>query len=203
MINGGNLMRSNDMNYVSSICLSAKKEDRVWGWNSRNYNDREDLHKISSYLANKDQNSWGKRVERNYVDFYTNDQNLFEELSQLLPNRVRHRFAPETQTLDILDDSVTSVAVKKYPHDRYKHKVYLLPHKIKNDREAKIKYVEWLKRQCPKVTCTPAIEKWFVNTDWNWDRRYILVEDESMLLMMKLRNSEVVGRVYNYVLYDK
>lgn len=202
-INGGNLMRSNDMAYIAAVCLTSERSDRVWGWNSRSYEDRTDLHKLSTYLASKDKDSWSKRVERNFVDFYTNDEILFDELSDLLPHRIKHRFAPENQTQDILNDSVANLAVKKYPHDRYQHKVYLLPHKMKNDKEAKRKYIDWLKKQMPKVTCTPAIEKWFISTDWNWDRRYILVEDESMLLMMKLRNSEVVGRVYNYVLYDK
>jgi hypothetical protein len=47
------------------------------------------------------------------------------------------------------------------------------------------------------------VQKWFLKTDWNWDRRYVLVEDEGTLLMMKLRNSDVVGTVYNYVVTDK
>jgi hypothetical protein len=42
-----------------------------------------------------------------------------------------------------------------------------------------------------------------MKTDWNWDRRYVLVEDEGTLLLMKLKNSEVVGTVYNYVIVDK
>jgi hypothetical protein len=71
------------------------------------------------------------------------------------------------------------------------------------DKEGKMQYVNWLKKQYPKVTCTEAVEKWFVTTDWNWDRRYILVKDESMLLMLKLRNPDVVGRIYNYQLCDK
>jgi hypothetical protein len=71
------------------------------------------------------------------------------------------------------------------------------------DKEGKQKYIAWLKTQEDRVTCTPAVEKWFMTTDWNWDRRYILVQDESTLLMLKLRNSEVVGRIYNYVVSDK
>ena len=72
-----------------------------------------------------------------------------------------------------------------------------------NDKEGKKKYIEWLKRQSPKITCTTAIEHWFIKTDWNWDRRYVLVEDESTLLMLKLRNAEVVGRIYKFVISDK
>jgi hypothetical protein len=70
-------------------------------------------------------------------------------------------------------------------------------------REDKNKYIDWIKTQDPRITCTPALEKWFINTDWNWDRRYVLVEDEATVLMMKLRNTEVVGTVYKFVISDK
>ena len=53
------------------------------------------------------------------------------------------------------------------------------------------------------MTCTHAVSTWFVDTDWNWDRRYILVEDEQSLLMLKLRGSEVVGKIHNFVISDK
>ena len=72
-----------------------------------------------------------------------------------------------------------------------------------NDRPAKKKYIDWLKTQMPRVTCTSAVETWFLATDWNWDRRYILVEDDQTLLMMKLRNADVVGKIYNFVISDK
>jgi hypothetical protein len=74
---------------------------------------------------------------------------------------------------------------------------------MKGDKAGKQQYLEWVKRQTPRITCTPAIEKWFLTTDWNWDRRYVLVEDESTLLMLKLRNAEVMGRIYNFVVSDK
>ena len=70
-------------------------------------------------------------------------------------------------------------------------------------REDKNNYLDWIKKQDPRITCTPALEKWFINTDWNWDRRYVLVEDEATVLMMKLRNAEVVGSVYKFVISDK
>jgi hypothetical protein len=69
--------------------------------------------------------------------------------------------------------------------------------------EAKQKFLDWLIIQSPKITCTSAVQSWFMKTDWNWDRRYVLVEDEGTLLLMKLKNSEVVGTVYNYVIVDK
>jgi hypothetical protein len=113
-----------------------------------------------------------------------------------------HRFEPSAAAAELLEQPQTIVAAK-LPHNKYHYKVYLLPHKLAGDKESKKKYVEWLKGQTPRITCTPAVERWFIKTDWNWDRRYVLVEDEHTLLMLNLRNSEVVGRVYNYVISDK
>jgi len=48
-----------------------------------------------------------------------------------------------------------------------------------------------------------AVKTWFIRTEWNWDRRYILVEDEQTLFMMKLRSAEVVGKTHEYQLVDK
>jgi len=71
------------------------------------------------------------------------------------------------------------------------------------EREDKVKFIEWVEKQKPRITCTNAVKEWFIKTDWNWDRRYVLVEDEQTLLMMKLRGPEVVGKIYNYVICDK
>jgi len=92
---------------------------------------------------------------------------------------------------------------KKLPHNKYQFRVYLLPHKLAGDTEEKEKFINWMKTQNSKIRLTDTVIKWFMHTDWNWDRRYILVEDEPTLLMLKLRNSSVVGRIYNYVISDK
>lgn len=201
-INGASVFRY-DLSKVEDFYSEDRKDVGHWTWQNRSLHEKEFIMDLVNFLQSKDKTTWSKRVERHYVDFYTNDQTFFDELSVIGNERIIHRFQPTANSVEILEDSATNVAVVKYPHDKYKHKVYLLPHKMKYDKDGKEKYIEWLKRQSPKVTCTPAIEKWFISTDWNWDRRYILVEDEAMLLMLKLRNPEVVGKVYNYILCDK
>jgi len=201
-ISGATIMRY-ELSKIEDMMHEDRTENGHWSWHNKALVDKEFIISLIDFLQSKDKTIWSKRVERSYVDFYTNDKNFFDELSLLAENRIVHRFEPTKGGVDILEDAPTNVAVVKYPHDRYRHKVYLLPHKMNGDKEGKIRYVEWLKRQCPKVTCTAAVEKWFIATDWNWDRRYILVEDESMLLMLRLRNPEVVGRIYNYILCDK
>ncbi len=200
---GGAAVLRYDLSKIEDYISEDKRDVGYWTWQSKAAADKEFIKSIVDFLQSKDKTLWSKRVERAYVDFYTNDKTFFDELSLLGEQRLVHRFQPAEGSVEILQDSSTNVAVTKYPHDKYRHKVYLLPHKMKGDREEKIRYVNWLKKQCPKVTCTSAVEKWFIATDWNWDRRYILVEDESMLLMLRLRNPEVMGKIYNYVLCDK
>jgi hypothetical protein len=63
--------------------------------------------------------------------------------------------------------------------------------------------LDWVESQNGKITISPALKDWFISTNWNWDRRYVLVEDEKTLLMLKLKNSDAVGSIYDYVISDK
>jgi hypothetical protein len=74
---------------------------------------------------------------------------------------------------------------------------------MKGNQVGKVKFLDWLRQQAPRITCTERLAKWFLITDWNWDRRYILIEDEQSLLMLKLRNPDVIGRTYNFIVTDK
>ncbi len=161
------------------------------------------LLEIEGFLNSYDKTLWSKRVEGDLVDFYTNDIDFYNSISNEFVGFIAHRFEPSADSIQTLEDDKQIILSDKYPHGKYQFKVYLLPHKLKGDKQAKKLYVSWLENQMPKVTCTEAVKQWFMNTDWNWDRRYILVDTEQTLLMLKLRNSEVVGRIYKYVLTDK
>lgn len=200
-IEGAGMLRSGTFEQIRDVFNGPEPVNR-YTYASRNWKYRDSLLDIISFLEQQNPSIWAKRIEQDSVDFYTNDKNFYEELSDKYENKLIHRFEPMVGQEDLLD-KVGQVVVKKFPKDRYKHRVYLLPHKMANKREEKQQFVEWLKKQSPKITCTPAIERWFVSTDWNWDRRYVLVEDEATLLMLKLRNADVVGRIHNFVISDK
>lgn len=159
--------------------------------------------KLCDYLAQHSKDQYALRIEQSRLDVYTNDMEFYEGISQLLATSLVHRFQPRAADIDILNQGHNNIAVSKLPRDRYRYRAYLLPHKMANDRQGKQKYLDWVKLQQPRITCTESIERWFMATDWNWDRRYVLVEDEATLLMLKLRNAEVLGRVYNFVISDK
>jgi hypothetical protein len=197
------IFRNYKFDYIKELCQGGPDSVRPYSMHQKAYTNRENILRLCEILEKYDPKIWTKRIENSNLDLYTNDLEFYQRLSEEFQDIVIHQFEPDPATVDLLTNSASAVAVKKLPHDRYQYRVYLLPHKMAGDREGKQRYVDWLKNQGDRVTCTPAVERWFIKTDWNWDRRYVLVENESMLLMLKLRNSEVVGRIYNYVLSDK
>lgn len=197
------LFRNKSIAEIQNFCNEKDpKELRYSIWNKA-YNNREQILDVCALLETFDKTAYSTRIENNFIDFYSNNETLYNQLSIKFENILKHRFEPDKETVDMLSDSKHCISVKKLPKGRYNYRVYLLPHKMSGDKEGKQKYISWLKSQNSKITCTEAVEKWFMHTDWNWDRRYVLVEDEQTLLMMKLRNSEVVGRIYNFIISDK
>lgn len=178
-----------------SLILRNRAFDRI--------NESSDVMLISfvNLLSNIDKSNYALRVEGKITDFYTNDLDVYKQILIDFNSIIKTAFEPGESTKHVLDNPKTVVA-KKYPHNKYKFKVFLQPHKIKDVQE-KEKYVNWLEGQNPRVLITETVKTWFVATNWNWDRRYIYIEDENTLLLVKLRNSEAVGSVYSYVIDDK
>lgn len=203
-LEGCALFRTKSIDEVKSFCTGPEPvEKHHWSVWAKAYTNRETILELAEFLENYNKDEYCLRIESALLDIYTNEKDFYDDASQKFFNILRHRFEPSSDNIDLLEENKNCIAVDRLPKGRYNYRVYLLPHKMKGDVEGKQKYLEWLKRQVPKVTCTPAVEKWFLTTDWNWDRRYVLVEDEATLLMLKLRNSEVVGRIYNFVISDK
>jgi hypothetical protein len=202
-IGGAAIFRYKGLEAVQDLCVNLDPNERPYSVSAKAYANKDVIYKLAELLRTFDQDLWSKRIENSRVDIYTNSLEIYNSVSDIFEDLVLQKFEPDLDKIDLLNDSQSVILAKKLPHGIYNYKAYLLPHKMAGDKEGKMQYVNWLKKQYPKVTCTEAVEKWFVTTDWNWDRRYILVEDESMLLMLKLRNPDVVGRIYNYQLCDK
>jgi hypothetical protein len=198
---GSAFFRNNSVDKVIDFCNTGEPGGYANSLQTIAYNNKEGILTLAEFFKEYDTNVWSKRIEGNSMDVYTNDSVLYDKFSAKFKDIIIHRFEPDLTNIDQLTDEKVIVC-KKLPHKIYQYKVYLLPHKMA-DKEEKRAVVEWLKKQKPKVTCTPAVERWFIKTDWNWDRRYILVQDEQSLLMLKLRAAEVIGRIYNYVVSDK
>ena len=162
---------------------------------------RQELIALSSFLLKWNSDLWSKRIECSAIDIYTNDKTMYNDLFLAFEAMACARSEPNEKDLDLLENT-GSIIVKKLPHNKYAYKAFLLPHKIK-DKKDKKEYVNWITGQNNRILISDAVKEWFIKTDWNWDRRYVLIEDSQTLLMLKLRNPEVLGRIYDYVISDK
>lgn len=202
-LRGCAMLRLHTIDVIKEFCKGPEPEIDRYRYKLEYWHNREEILALCEFLESYDKSLYSTRVERHCIDLYTNDLDFYNTAVIKFAVQLKHCFEPAADAVDILNQNKNSIAVKKLPKDRYNYRVYLLPHKMANDLLGKKRYIDWLKTQVPRVTCTPAVEKWFLATDWNWDRRYILVEDDQTMLMMKLRNAEVVGKIYNFVISDK
>jgi hypothetical protein len=162
-------------------------------------NDK-DLKEVFKSLSLLDLSSYCKRIEIDILDIYTNEKSIFENFYNNHSTLIKNAFAPADSTEDLLSDKHVIIA-KKLPHDRYKYKVFLQPHKLSVDERAN--FISWIGTQEPRVNITKTVKEWFYKTNWNWDRRYMYVEDDQTLLMIKLKNSQALGTVYTFQISDK
>lgn len=154
--------------------------------------NRKTLIDFCETLLEYEAGKWKKRIEANNIDIFTESYDLINDLKQKFIENVSSIYKPANNIEPF------TLQVKKFPDDRYKYRVFLLPHKLKNNEHEKEKYLTWIKSQQNKIKISYSVEQWFMRTVWNWDPRYILVDEESTLLMLKLRNPEIVGRVYKF-----
>jgi hypothetical protein len=169
---------------------------------SKAINNEETITDICVFLKTIKDTEWNKRIERYFIDFYTNSEPLYNDLLNKFQSVVLHHFEPDRSTIDLFKNQY-SIITNKYPHNKYRYKVYLSPHKLKKDVESKSSFLQWIDNQADKILITSTVKKWFMTTDWNWDRRYVLVDNEQTLLMLKMRNTDAIGKVYEYILSDK
>lgn len=174
----------------------------AYGMLPKAYQNKFQILKLVNVLKQFPKDSYATRIERETLDFYTNDRAVFDEVSIKFAETLKHRFEPSPSLLEN-SDKTGIIYSSRLAHNRYRYKVYLRPHKFNKDRDSKKSFLDWLSSQKDRVLISDSVKVWFLNTDWNWDRRYMFVEDESTLMMLKLRSEDAVGKVLEYVISDK
>ena len=162
------------------------------------YNNNRNMYALADILSKWPKEIYGTRIESDAIDIYTNDKLFFEEASREFALFTWRRFAPTPQTEHLLSDQ-KRVLCKHLPHKKYQFKVFLTPHKLPTGDSKRLEFVEFVKNSGDTIRISSAVEEWFMNTRWNWDRRYVFVDNEKSLLMLKLKNSDAIGAVYEYV----
>jgi len=159
------------------------------------------IRNIVDYFLTLDSKAYAIRTESSILDVYTNDIRIYNEVLSKFGTYLRDHYVPNDFLLEIPDESHLILA-KKFPYDRYQYKIFLQPHKL-TDLKEKHDYISWLEKQGDKIKISENVKIWFIKTDWNWDRRYMYVENEQMLLMLKLKKPEVLGTIHRFLIYDK
>lgn len=201
-LKGGTIFRDRSADDVIFFCIEPVGDRVMWGRLKDASNNKENILKVGLFLSNNNNSVYTKRIEGSTFDLYTNDKEFYNKICAELTNLVTCTYEPLAGQEDLIRDS-SSIVTTKLPHNKYRYKVYLLPHKLKGDKDRKTSFLSWIDSQNPRIRISEAVKAWFFKTEWNWDRRYILVEDEQTLFMLQLRNAEVIGRIYNYHLVDK
>jgi len=200
---GASIMRMKSFDQIIELLSQPQTSSRyLTSTYTRAYTNKAVIVKLINLLSTEDQLNWAKRIEAQSVDIYTNSVEFYNKLSIELEDVTSSRSEPDISKIDLLENT-SCIFVKKLPHNKYKYKVFLLPHKLHNDKEAKTRYLNWIASQGDRILISDIVKTWFLTTSWNWDRRYLHVEDSNTLLMLKLRNLEVIGSVYEYILDDK
>lgn len=163
-----------------------------WFQNQAVERGKPEITKLVNILEAYPRNAWSTRLEGTF-SVYTNDVNLYTDISNNFD--VIERSEPAANTSF---ENPNTISVKKLPFGKYRYKVFLKPHKIRGEDE-KVAYIDWLVTQKPRITLSTAIMDWIMRTRWTGDPRYILVEDENTLLMLRMRNDAAVGRIYEYI----
>lgn len=188
--------------YKATLKINGVTQFRVKElWEIIKFSTNSKLIELANVLDKHDSTDRAVRVERNSVDVYTNSPILFDLIINQFSKELKHCFAPNKGSEEALDQKRTILS-SKLPHDRFQYKVFLQPHKF-DSVDDKLRWLSWLDTQKERIKISESVKHWFIKTNWNWDRRYMYVEDDQTLLILKMRNSDAISSVYTYTVIDK
>ena len=195
---GASLLRYKSCDEIKEFLSQPHDKQNMYATYDKAYNNNRNMYALADILSKWPKEVYGTRIESDAIDIYTNDKLFFEEASREFALFTWRRFAPTPQTEHLLIDQ-KRVLCKHLPHKKYQFKVFLTPHKLPTGDSKRSEFVEFVKNSGDTIRISSAVEEWFMNTRWNWDRRYVFVDNEKSLLMLKLKNSDAIGAVYEYV----
>jgi|TARA_B100001094_G_C18190324_1_gene806736 hypothetical protein len=204
-LNGAYALRAWGIDHALDVAQGGMPAEAKWNyWSEKNtaefMRSAKDWIRLGLVLTNNE-DKVQLRVEGNNIDVYTSDRSIYDAIGNEFADSdvVWRRFEPKAGTEQELLNSKNSIFVKKLPHERYLYKVYLLPHKL-GSRADRIKLCDWLETQVPSISFSTSVRKWLIETRQNWDRRYIYVQDDQMLMMLSLRENAMIGRTYKHII---
>lgn len=202
-VKGAGIFRYNTYAEVKALMISPKSPHfKLYKLEEKALDNSDYVYTIADLLSKYPKEILALRIEGSILDIYTNDKDFFEEASKSFRLFTWKRFIPDPSTEHLLDNG-RKIIGKKLAHNKYRYKVYLTPHKLPSNNVLRNNFIEFVDQNSEKVLMSKSVKDWFLRTQWNWDRRYIYVDNEQTLLMLKLKCSEALGSVYEYIIIDK
>lgn len=161
---------------------------------------RDDWYKFIFLLNTIPNNGFQKRSESDVINIYTNDQNFIKCAKSDLSHRIVELYEPTEESLKLLTTDEKVLLVSKLPYNKFNYRVIIKPHKLKQDQ--KEQFITFLENN-PGIGIQDSVKTFIRTNDMNWDRRYVYVDTEQTLTMLKLAFIDAVSTIHRYVLNDK
>lgn len=195
---GVGLFRYNNFDEIKEFLSNPFDKKSGFSTHAKAHDNNRDMYTLTDFLSKWPKETYATRIERDTIDIYTNDRVFFEAASKECALFTWRRFAPSPATEHLLTNE-KRVLCKHLPHKKYRFKVFLTPHKLAIDDTRRAEFVDFVNANAGSMLISSTVSDWFMTTRWNWDRRYLFVDNEKTLLMLKLKNSDAVGAIYEYV----
>jgi hypothetical protein len=141
-----------------------------------------------------------KRSESDVINIYTNDENFIKSAKQDLGHRLVEIFEPTEESMKLLDTEEKILIVKKLPYNKFNFRVIIKPHRLNQlQREQFIQFLD----NSPGIGLQDSVRNFIRTNEMNWDRRYIYVDTEKTLTMLKIACADAVSTIHRYVINDK
>lgn len=160
-----------------------------------------DVKDIVKFLSTLDKDQYHTRVEKYTLDLYFNSHEIFDQLQNISTKHLFRCSIPDADSTELLAKNKV-ILCRHLPYHRYRYKIYLQPHR-NHDKDYKKKYIEWLDIQQSKIYISDTTKQWFIQTMYNYDRRYMYAENEQMILLLKMKDPDMIGMIYQYEIYHK
>ena len=187
--------------FLSDLPFSFPANQFPQSLQARALKSKKTLIELNLLISSYDKSTYTKRIEADFFDLYTNNKTLLNEIEQNFNSCVRLVSRPKTKNVNKLLNNKNTIYVESLPKEKYEYRVYLKPHRVQQDKKSG--FLKWLGDQGDKTSLSGSLIEWFIKCTINWDRRYILVDNDKTLLMIKLHTPEAVGTVYKYEIVDK
>jgi len=150
--------------------------------------------KIVEPFLNKDLQM---RAEWNTLNFYLNDQTLYNQLKTSLAKWVTGITEPVLEDLDSLTEKGCPVLCKELPHNKFQYRIYLRYSMPVNIR---LNFATWLENYDDNIRPSKGTVNWLRSRSPYFQDPFVYVTDHNLLLMVKLFLGNYARKTEEFVL---